>query len=186
MHRIYTTAIFVWVTHRLLFHRTGYLAFSSTNGKSYHWMLFLYLGMCSRTLGWIPWKIQNVTLIKKKKKDLELFWTNSFKQGVKLHQGNRFGDQQGEEMNLISLCRFAYIFLADIFGDLFYDNGSVIVTFLLFTSSGLLLSGLQERPATTLRGLQHITVLQSTINTVQDTFSPEYLKDLFWGLTSHV
>lgn len=47
------------------------------------------------------------------KMDSELFLTNFFEHGVKLHQRNIFGDQQGEKTNLISLCLFAYIFLAD-------------------------------------------------------------------------
>lgn len=65
---------------------------------------------------------------------------------MKLHHSDIFGDQQGEKKNLISLGLFAYIFLADVFGVLFYDNGLVTLTF-LFTSWDLPPS-LQERLAT--------------------------------------
>lgn len=82
-----------------------------------------------------------------KKTDSELFWTNFFKQGVKLHQGIIFGDQQGEKTNLISHCLFAYIFLADVYGVPFYDNGSVIVTFIFTSRDFVFLPSLQERLA---------------------------------------
>lgn len=84
--------------------------------------------ICNGTRVRIPWKILNVMLTKKRIQSY--FWTNFFKQGVKLHQGNIFGDQRGEKTNLISLRLFAYIFLADVYGVLFYDDGSVTVTFL--------------------------------------------------------
>ena len=66
---------------------------------------------------------------------------------MKLHQGNIFGDQQGEKMNFISLCLFAYIFLADVYGGLFDDNGSVIVTFLFTSWDFVFLPSLQVRLA---------------------------------------
>lgn len=78
---------------------------TSINGALHHWILNPLLRddrMCNGTQVWIPRKIQNVMLTKNGFWTW-LFWTNFFKQGVKLHQGNIFGDQQGEKTNLISL-----------------------------------------------------------------------------------
>lgn len=49
--------------------------------------------------------------------------------------------------NFIFLCLFAYIFLADVYGVLFYDNGSVTVTFLFTSWDFVYLPSLQERLA---------------------------------------
>lgn len=45
------------------------------------------------------------------KMDSELFWTNFFKQGVKLHQGNTLGNEKCEQEEL-DFCLLAYIFLS--------------------------------------------------------------------------
>lgn len=90
---------FFWVIHRLPFYHI-YLAFCRPGN---HWILNPISEMTGCVMGHKCGFHGKFKMSCLPKMDSEIFWTNFFEQGVKLHQGNIFGDQKCEKTSLISV-----------------------------------------------------------------------------------